>query len=73
MTAETERTRYESRSLLELAHEFNNLLTAIKGNVEMADLALPESAPARHDLREARDAVDRAIVVARELRDMASR
>jgi len=50
-----------------VAHDFNNILSAIMGFSELAALGLdPESAPAR-DLRESIKAVDRASVLVRQL------
>jgi PAS domain S-box-containing protein len=50
-----------------VAHDFNNLLTAIIGNIDLVAGALPIGDPALIDLREARDAADRAVSLTRQL------
>jgi signal transduction histidine kinase len=43
-----------------VAHDFNNLITVIRGYAELVEENLPEGAPARADLREVKRAADRA-------------
>ncbi|MDP3064374.1 MAG: PAS domain S-box protein [Chloroflexota bacterium] len=50
-----------------VAHDFNNMLTAILGYSEMALGALPERSPARGYLREVQDAGKRAANLTRQL------
>ncbi|MGH7466044.1 MAG: ATP-binding protein, partial [Longimicrobiales bacterium] len=50
-----------------VAHDFNNLLTAIRGNAELAMMELPEDTPAREDLAQIGELVDRATAVTRQL------
>ncbi len=56
-----------------VAHDFNNLLTAIIGNAEIAKLQLPESHPAREDLRQILDAARRSSALTRQLLAFAKR
>lgn len=50
-----------------VAHDFNNILTAISGNAELAMESLPPDAAARGDLREIRAGVTRASSLTRQL------
>ena len=50
-----------------VAHDFNNMLTAIQGNVAMAELSLPAGSEAREHLAEAQRAVDSAGNLTRQL------
>lgn len=50
-----------------VAHEFNNVLTAITANVELALLSLPEADPIRQDLITALTAARRASGLTRQL------
>jgi signal transduction histidine kinase len=50
-----------------LAHDFNNVLTAIRGYAELLALDLSKPAVAREDLRHIEEAVDRAAAVTRKL------
>ncbi|HXH89431.1 MAG TPA: PAS domain S-box protein [Gaiellaceae bacterium] len=50
-----------------VAHDFNNMLTAIGGYTALALERLDESSPARDDLDEVRKATDRATVLTRQL------
>ena len=50
-----------------VAHDFNNLLTIISGHCELADQSLSENDPARRDLKQVRQASDRAAVLTRQL------
>jgi PAS domain S-box-containing protein len=50
-----------------VAHEFNNLLMGILGNVELAQLELPDSSPIRADLDEIETAAKRAAEVSRQM------
>jgi two-component system, cell cycle sensor histidine kinase and response regulator CckA len=50
-----------------IAHDFNNLLTAIKGSAHLLLLDTPEGHPARPDLVEIDQAVDRATNLTRQL------
>ncbi|HEY7766910.1 hybrid sensor histidine kinase/response regulator [Longimicrobium sp.] len=50
-----------------IAHDFNNLLTSIRGNAQLLLMEAPEGDPAREDLREIDDAVDRAVALIRQL------
>jgi PAS domain S-box-containing protein len=50
-----------------VAHEFNNLLMGILGNVELAQLELPDSSPIRSDLDEIELAAKRAADVSRQM------
>jgi PAS domain S-box-containing protein len=50
-----------------VAHDFNNILTAISGNAELALADLPAASPATDSLREIRDAVTRATALTRQL------
>jgi len=43
-----------------IAHDFNNLITVIRGYTELVEESLPETGPARADMREVKRAVDRA-------------
>jgi signal transduction histidine kinase len=43
-----------------VAHDFNNLITVIRGYAELVEESLPEGGPARADMREVRRAADRA-------------
>ncbi|MGD0168024.1 MAG: ATP-binding protein, partial [Gaiellaceae bacterium] len=50
-----------------IAHNFNNLLTAISGYVELALAKLPADSEVRADVEEIKRATERAAVVARSL------
>jgi signal transduction histidine kinase/CheY-like chemotaxis protein len=50
-----------------VAHDFNNILTAISGNAELAMGSLPPDAAARDDLDEIRAGVTRAATLTRQL------
>jgi len=50
-----------------VAHDFNNLLTIIIGNASMANAALPENSPARHQIGNALKAAERAADLTRQL------
>jgi len=50
-----------------VAHDFNNVLTAIKSFSELISLELPESSPLRDDVREITAAADRAAALTRHL------
>ena len=50
-----------------VAHDFNNMLTAIGGYTALAMERLDESSPVRDDLDEVRKATDRATVLTRQL------
>jgi len=50
-----------------VAHDFNNILTAISGNAELALAELPTGAAAGESLREIRQAVARATSLTRQL------
>jgi PAS domain S-box-containing protein len=50
-----------------VAHEFNNLLMGILGNVELAQLELPDSSPIRADLDEIEQAAKRAADVSQQM------
>ena len=50
-----------------IAHDFNNILAIIIGNVELAELQLPQSEPARTNLEEIRRASFRARDIVRHL------
>ncbi len=50
-----------------VAHDFNNILTAISGNAELAMDSLPVDAAARDDLHEIRAGVTRASTLTRQL------
>lgn len=56
-----------------LAHEFNNLLTTVMGNLSMAMLDLPEQAPVVEMLKEAAQAVTQASTVTRQLQEFSRR
>ncbi|MGO9409716.1 MAG: response regulator [Spirochaetia bacterium] len=43
-----------------VAHDFNNLITVIRGYAELVEESLPEGGPARADMREVKRAADRA-------------
>ena len=43
-----------------VAHDFNNLITVIRGYAELVEESLPAGAPARADMREVKRAADRA-------------
>jgi signal transduction histidine kinase len=43
-----------------IAHDFNNLIMVIRGYTELVEESLPETGPARIDIREVKRAVDRA-------------
>ncbi|HVY91243.1 MAG TPA: ATP-binding protein, partial [Bryobacteraceae bacterium] len=50
-----------------VAHDFNNLLTIIIGNASMANAALPENSPARHQISNTLRAAERAADLTRQL------
>ena len=50
-----------------VAHDFNNVLTAIKSFSELVALELPESSPLRDDVQEITAAADRAAALTRHL------
>ncbi len=50
-----------------LAHDFNNVLTAIRGYTELLREAIPSGSPAAEDLANIEQAVDRAAAVTRKL------
>ena len=50
-----------------ITHEFNNVLTGIIGNVELARLDLPEGSPASECLEEIQEAVERAVELCHQL------
>jgi two-component system cell cycle sensor histidine kinase/response regulator CckA len=50
-----------------VAHEFNNLLTAITGYADLALEDLPPTSPVRNDIQELRKAADRATNLTRQL------
>jgi PAS domain S-box-containing protein len=50
-----------------VAHDFNNMLTAIKGNISMAELAMPAGGAIREHLQEAQRAADSAANLTRQL------
>jgi len=50
-----------------VAHEFNNLLTAIIGNAQLALSDLPEGHPVREDIEEIKKAGDRGALLTRRL------
>ncbi len=43
-----------------VAHDFNNLITVIRGYAELVEESLPEAGPARADVREVKRAAERA-------------
>lgn len=54
-----------------LAHDFNNILTAIGGRVELAEEAVGMDHPAASDLRAAKEGVDAGGLLIRQLLDVA--
>jgi PAS domain S-box-containing protein len=50
-----------------ISHDFNNLLTIIKGNVELALHQLPAGGSLRHDLEQVAQAASRAALLTRQL------
>jgi two-component system cell cycle sensor histidine kinase/response regulator CckA len=50
-----------------VAHQFNNLLTAILGSIELALKDIPPSEPAREELREAQGAGQKAVDLIQQL------
>ena len=50
-----------------VAHDFNNILTAIIGFSELAQIKLPEEHPVRRDLKIVREAGERASILVRKL------
>jgi PAS domain S-box-containing protein len=56
-----------------VAHDFNNMLTAIIGTAEMAMLELHRDHPGRKDLKEIKQTADRAANLARQLLTFARR
>ena len=50
-----------------VAHDFNNMLTAVIGNLDLVAAALPDGSTARLDLAEARRAAERAAELTRQL------
>ena len=56
-----------------LAHDFNNMLTALRGHVELAQFQLPEVSPIRADLDQALLSADRAGAITRKLLAFTSR
>ena len=52
-----------------VAHELNNLLTAIRGYTQLARESLPEGDPVRDDLDRVLDAAHRAAGLTRRLLD----
>ncbi len=56
-----------------LAHDFNNMLTAVLGYVELAQSSLPNNSPAQPFLERAIQAVDKATQLTRQLLTFARR
>ncbi|MBU0682445.1 MAG: PAS domain S-box protein [Proteobacteria bacterium] len=50
-----------------MAHDFNNILTAVSGYVQLAMMKIPAAAPAFSDLEEVKKAADRATELVRQL------
>lgn len=50
-----------------VAHEFNNLVTAIRGNAELALMRVDPASPVHYDLEQIRKAADNASVLTRQL------
>lgn len=50
-----------------IAHDYNNLLMAMNGHLELANLMLPDDAPARQSVQSAIDAARRAAELTRQL------
>jgi PAS domain S-box-containing protein len=50
-----------------VAHDFNNILTAIQGYTDLALMKVPEDDPLRHNLTEVRKASERAANLTRQL------
>ncbi len=50
-----------------VAHDFNNLMTAILGHAELAQLGLPKDDPTQDHLEQIREAVGRAALLTRQL------
>jgi len=55
-----------------VAHDFNNILTAILGNTELALADVPEASPARQSLEEIRRAGARATMLVRQILSFSS-
>ncbi len=52
-----------------IAHDINNIMTALTGNLELALLRLPPGAELRADLERVQSAAERALLLARDLAD----
>lgn len=67
--------RMESLGILAggVAHEFNNILTIVLGNAELALSKLPATAPIRENLREITQASRRAAGLCRQMLDFSGR
>src|SRR3972149_3262930 len=50
-----------------VAHDINNLLTGIRGSAGLALMEVPQDSPARADLQEIRELVERATSMSRQL------
>lgn len=50
-----------------VAHDFNNILTIITGNLDLAMMDIPQESPVQRRLEEAFQAVDRAVALTRQL------
>ena len=56
-----------------VAHDFNNIMTAVMGHAQIASESLPDGAPARDDLQEILRAANRASELTRQLLAFARR
>ena len=56
-----------------VAHDFNNIMTAVMGHAQIASESLPDEAPARDDLKEILRAANRASELTRQLLAFARR
>jgi len=60
-----------ARTPCEIAHDFGNVMTVIRGSVDLAQGQIDENHPAARDLSRIARAADEAAALTRELRSVA--